>query len=67
MSITRVCDSCDERIRKPTYLSLSVQVFRTSAPEDQHSTKEFEGDYCETCIDNGKALADLLSPLKKDA
>ena len=64
MSLTRLCEACHKVIPKATHLELSLAVKRTHGGESQDPIENVYGDYCDQCVRNGKALADLLTGVK---
>lgn len=63
--MARTCDACKELIRTETFLELAVRVLDPTKNEDQQEHEQQYGDYCNACIINGRALADVLTGLKK--
>lgn len=64
MSITRLCDACNQPIKKAQHLELTARVVRTFDGETRDSSEQNYKDYCDGCIANGTALGDLLTGLR---
>jgi hypothetical protein len=65
MSLTRKCAACGEMVRRAQYIELIVRVLTTSGSEDQNPIEQAYDDYCDGCVLDGSAVADLLRALAK--
>lgn len=57
--ITRLCEACKELIKSKEFKELSIRVLKTNDGENQDTRKQVYGEYCNKCINNGKAIEDL--------
>lgn len=64
--LIHACDACGHEIKQKLLVELTARVLKTDEPSTEGSqVEDVIGDYCTHCLDNGKALADLLAGCKK--
>ncbi len=57
--LARLCDGCKKIITEKTFVQLTKTELETDKDNHQEA-KYILGDYCDTCLNNGNALKDLL-------
>jgi hypothetical protein len=62
--MSRICDNCDKVINGGQYIELGVRLMKTNENESQDNLESLHGDYCNDCLESGKALEDLLLGLE---
>ena len=63
MSLSRLCDSCDNII-DGTYFDLMITP-KQSRDTPEQDAEHWYGDFCINCINSGKAVEYLMKNFKK--
>ncbi len=64
MTLARKCEACGKHI-DGKYIDLMITP-KEASEEPSQDAEAYYGDYCFGCIEDGKAIADLLETIKKD-
>lgn len=60
----RRCEVCKKPIEKNKFLQVSIRLMDSTLNDEQDTNDEQYGDYCQSCVHSGAAIADLISGLK---
>lgn len=59
--ITRICDSCKNIITGNEYIAVSIALYSIDDTKDTTAKEREEGDFCDNCIKEGKAIEILIN------